>query len=241
MTLAIRNQVKMPSSNRATQFHLFPELAPELRLKIWRHACVPRVVTVCYDLEKDQCSSSSKPPAVLQACRESRGEALNIFKLSFGTHSQPPRIYFNTLGDTLYLPRHREMGYDETLRDFKKLVDNKEDYLDEVRRVAIEHVDVEVKRPWESYNKAVLIRGFRQLEETILVLCDMKGERRDLDEEVKFVIPKDNPERQLRIWATFRHSFNQEEKLLENVCADMGKEYKPFSLPVLRIRAKVQV
>ncbi|KAF4625896.1 hypothetical protein G7Y89_g12264 [Cudoniella acicularis] len=228
----------MPSPTQTTTFHLFPNLAPELRLKIWRHACLPRTVTVRYESEKDQCVSSAKPPAILHACRESRAEALNIYKLCFGTHSKPARIYFNPHQDTLYLPRHREMGYDDTLRDFKILVDDKDGSLNEIRRVAIEHVDVEVKRPWESYNKAVSLRGFRNLEETILVLCDTKGERTDLNEEVKFVLPKEDLERQLRIWANFRQSFAAEEKLLESVCAEIGTDYEHFSLPVLRLRAK---
>jgi hypothetical protein len=42
------------------------------------------------------------------------------------------------------------------------------------------------------------------------------------------------------VWYNFRQSFLQEEKLLEEVCREMGKEYEGFSLPVVRIRRKVR-
>jgi 2EXR family len=219
-------------------FPLFPSLAPELKIKIWQHACQPRTVTVRYDSERDKCLSSSPPPAILQASHESRTEAQKEYKLCFGTASHPARIYFNPYHDTLYLPRHREMGYDETLRDFRTIVKD-EGILDEVRRLAIEHVDPEVKRPWESYNKASLLREFRRLQEVVLVLLTAKDEKNGLDEGVVFVEPKGQLEALLRMWIDFRQSVVIEEKLLESVCREMGKAYESWSLPSVTIRSKM--
>lgn len=129
------------------------------------------------------------------------------------------------------------MGYDETLRDFKNLVHDPYHILDEVRRLAIEHVDVEVKRPWESYNKASLLRGFRKLEEVVLVLLQAKDV--GMDGEVRFQEPKEDLEGLLRMWIDFRQSFLVEEKLLENVCREMGKKYEPWFLPSVKIRSRM--
>ena len=132
------------------------------------------------------------------------------------------------------------MGYDDTLRDFRALVDDQEGLLDQVQKVAIEHVDLNVKRPWESYNKASLIRSFNNLEEVVLVLLNDNGDNLDLDEEVEFVATKVSPERLLRMWVDFRQAFTMEEKILENVCAGSGRDYKLWTLPHVRLRAKVR-
>ncbi|KAH9211712.1 hypothetical protein DL95DRAFT_251939, partial [Leptodontidium sp. 2 PMI_412] len=49
--------------------------------------------------------SSSRPPAVLHVSRrsrESRYEALRMYKLGFGTPSTAPHIYFQSNVDILY-------------------------------------------------------------------------------------------------------------------------------------------
>jgi len=238
--------MRIPSPNmpsQPTSFSLFPSLAPELRIKIWQHACQPRTITVRYDSERDKCLSCSTPPAILHATQESRTEAQKQYKLCFGTAQHPARIYFNPYHDTLYLPRHREMGYDETLRDFKTIVKDEHGLLDEVRRLAIEHVDAAVKRPWESYNKASLLREFQNLQEIVLVLLtaeDNEDENVVPDEKVVFVEPKGEMQVVLRMWIDFRQSVVMEEKLLESVCREMGKEYEAWSLPSVRIRSKVR-
>jgi len=232
-------------TSQPTIFSLFPSLAPELRIKIWQHACQPRTITVRYDSERDKCLSCSTPPALLHATHESRVEAQKQYKLCFGTAHHPARIYFNPYHDTLYLPRHREMGYDETLRDFKTIVKDEDGLLDEVRRLAIEHVDAAVKRPWESYNKASLLRGFQNLQEIVLVLLTAKDTETEHeivvpDEKVAFAEPKGDMEVLLRMWIDFQQSVVMEEKLLESVCREMGKEYEAWSLPSVRIRSKVR-
>jgi hypothetical protein len=142
------------------------------------------------------------------------------------------------------------MGYDETLRDFRELVnDEGREIFNEVNTVAIDHVDVDIKRPWESYNKASFIRSFRNLSEVVLVVGEEKRPglfKEWLDEEdeaikegVEFVQPRVDPELLLRFWAGFRQSFVTEERLLEDVCRAVGREYGPFALPAVRIMSKI--
>jgi hypothetical protein len=128
------------------------------------------------------------------------------------------------------------MGYDDSLRDFKKLVRDETGLLDEVRHVAIDHVQLDIKRPWESYNKAMFLRSFRKLEEVTLVLSN---ENLPSNKEMLFQDPKVDPERLLRIWYYFRQSFWAEERLLEGIYKDSGRVYEAFTLPTVRIKAKV--
>lgn len=132
------------------------------------------------------------------------------------------------------------MGYDSSLRDFRSSVTDAPSLLDEVRSVAVDHVRGDIKRPWEAYNKASFIRSFPKLEEIIIVLSDEAEEGIGVNEKVEFVEPKGDPERLLMVWYYFRQSFLQEERLLEEVCKESGREYEVFTLPVVRIRRKVR-
>lgn len=49
-------------------------------------------------------TSSPLPTPLLHTCHESRELAQKRYALSFGTASFPPRVYFNSALDTLYLP-----------------------------------------------------------------------------------------------------------------------------------------
>ncbi|KAH7309328.1 hypothetical protein BKA65DRAFT_559541 [Rhexocercosporidium sp. MPI-PUGE-AT-0058] len=245
----------MSSTYNATKmFTVFSNLPSELRLKIWQQACFPRTVALKYTSTTSSFNSKTSPPTLLSVNQESRHEALRIYTLSFGTSLQPARTYFNPFLDTLYIPRHQEMGYDETLRDFRQLVLDPSGLLDQVRCVAIDHVNIDVKRPWESYNKAVFIRSFKHLDEINLVLnADGSGAGDSspllADQTTKASPPKEgkvtfdevriDPERLLKIWYYFRQSFMTEERLLEDVCRDSGKEYEAFELPTVKILAKV--
>jgi 2EXR family len=184
--------------------------------------------------------SPASPPALLSTTHSSRLAALQQYTISFGTTTSSPKIYFNPHFDTLYLPRHLEMGYDSTLRDFRSLVTDPSSLLDEVRCVAVDHVRGDIKRPWEAYNKASFIRSFPKLEEIIIVLGDEKDDEIGVNEEVEFVEPKCDPETLLTMWYYFRQSFLQEEKLLEEVCKESGREYEKFVLPVVNIKRKVR-
>jgi len=219
-----------------SSFSIFNKLAAELRIKIWQYACEPRIVEVRYDIDQDRCISCSRPPAVLQASRESRHEAQRIYQLSFGTRLNAAHIYFNPVHDTLYLPRHRQMGYDETLRDFRNFLVRPE-ILDCVQFLALDHVDVEVKRPWESYNKITFIQGFPHLARVVLVLCDDPSD--GVRKEVEFAEPRQDLEKILRIWVDFRQSFVKEQKMLEEVRREVGKQCPKWSLPSVRVNSKI--
>ena len=150
------------------------------------------------------------------------------------------------------------MGYDETVRDFRlnlaeqpisekgnnthhNKVEGKA-ILEQVRSIALDYVDVNIKRPWEGYNKACLIRSFPHLEEILLVIRpritgsrihQVVGEAKG--KEVGFCVPSSiDPERLLRWWAGFRQSFGMEEKELEERLRGMGREYVRYRLPVVR-------
>lgn len=137
------------------------------------------------------------------------------------------------------------MGYDDKLRDFRNIVSDPMGLLDEVRSIALDVVAMEVKKPWEGYNKACLLRSFRNLREVILVLGSTSaGYDNDEDfeigsrEVIEFKEPKDDPERLLKIWYYFRQSFIAEERILEEVCQAAGKPYTLFTLPTVKIRVK---
>ncbi|KAF9870525.1 hypothetical protein CkaCkLH20_12015 [Colletotrichum karsti] len=96
------------AAHKLPNFHRFPDLPPEIRLKIWSHLIVPRVVTVCC-FERDsrlpsrraafegRSAGASKPeeqqkdvvfnptcPVILRICRESRALGLKHYELAFG-------------------------------------------------------------------------------------------------------------------------------------------------------------
>lgn len=298
LTLALAN-LKLQSSPTVRQplesFHLFTSLAPELRLKIWSFACTPRVLpirhlssttaTLTFHSRTNRTSNTitrfsttSPPPALLSVCAEARAQALRIYTLTFATPTSPGTIYFCPGLDTLYFPRYREMGYDETVRDFMTLVAKETPIQEEpphnsrrrigqdginiwenVHSIALDYVDVNIKRPWESYNKACLIRSFPRLEEICLVintpntmtitntlatqrLEDVETNRKTVDRErkqqIEFVKPKISPEKLLRWWVGFRQGFAMEEKTLERASTVAKREYQPYALPVVNLVVK---
>lgn len=147
-------------------FESFSLLPAELRLEIWRLSCSERVVEVFYHSEEDRCLTTSRPPAILHTCRESRNEGLRIFKKSFGTKSHEPNLYFCPYLDTLYLPRPGPLGYDDSARSFPELVGD----TDEVIDLAIDYVEPTIRHPWETYNKFVLMRSCPKVQEVFLVI-----------------------------------------------------------------------
>lgn len=233
----------MPSSKSPSTFTLFPTLPSELRCKIWATACFSRVLSLTYDSSTSSFQTTTPTPTLLSVSREAREEALRVYSLTFGTSTKASNIYFNPYLDTLYLPRYREMGYDDTLRDFRTIVSDPSNVLDEVRSIALDVVSLEVKKPWEGYNKATLLRSFKNLQEVVLVLCSTITQDSTIEpttkENTQFVEPRDDPEKLLKIWYYFRHSFIVEEKIREDVCQSSGEPYTYFSLPTLKIRSKV--
>lgn len=106
------------------EFHLFQFLPNELRLQIWRVALsIPRNVNVACNtgiLQRGvprsarSFTSSERPPALLHVCRESRLEALRIYKPSFQTVSSPKYIYVAFSQDIIKVS-------DSTLRFLRKV------------------------------------------------------------------------------------------------------------------------
>ena len=134
------------------------------------------------------------------------------------------------------------MGYDETLRDFRTLVVDEEGLLDEVRSVAVDYVDVEVKRPWETYNKASMIRCFKKLDKVVLVLCPKSdGKEGKLAKDIEFVTPRERVEEVMRFWMNFRQGFLMEERELERVSRQLGRDYERFCLPGVMTRDKMLI
>ncbi|ESZ92850.1 hypothetical protein SBOR_6758 [Sclerotinia borealis F-4128] len=234
-----KSTMKSPIKEPLSDFHLFPSLLPELRILVWRYACKTRTVEVRYDPTIDRCRSITPPPAILQANHESRIEALRIYTLSFATHTSEPRIYFNPSIDVLYLPRHRAMGYDETLRDFRTFLTSPT-LLDDVKTIAIDHVDVEIKRPWESYNKATLMRSFPNLDLVKLIIKEQKRACGAWHENFELVEPKMKPEDILRIWVDFKQCLVREERTLKEIALGCEGEYLGWALPTVRVQTKVR-
>ena len=113
-------------------------------------------------------------------------EALRAgYVLAFGTRSNPATVWFAPDLDTLYVPRWGRLGYADAARDFARHV---LDTAEHVRRLAIDHVRPEVRRPWETYSKYWLMRGFPYLREAFLVL----GAEDDVNRsgQIEFVDPR---------------------------------------------------
>lgn len=207
-----------PKTTPPTAFTPFPFLPTELRLAIWRLLPTPRVVSVRYSLTHDRCLPSTPPPAIAHVCRESRYEALHsdFYVLAFSTPSHPsPSIWFSPALDTLYIPRWGSLGYADAARDFAHHVLGTAEH---VRRLAIDHVRPEVRRPWETYSKYWLMRGFPFLREAFLVLGaeddDVRGQG-----QIEFVDPRGSWEEIRGVMDKVKASFGCEVGM-ECVCWD---------------------
>jgi hypothetical protein len=94
-----------------TEFHLFPNLPSELRLKVWGFVHSPRTVYIKCRRRIDRSRrfadafiSEVAVPATLHICRESRQEALSIYKPHFKTAYSPKCIYISFERDTVKFP-----------------------------------------------------------------------------------------------------------------------------------------
>ena len=234
-----------PQQDRA--FHFFPQLPPELRAKVWEYATVPRVVCVAYNPRTARVESSTPIPALLHVNRESRYEALRRYKKLFASKENPDcYTLYRPHFDTLYFPRCREMGYDDSLRDFATYMTSPED-LACITRLALDSVDGAEKRPWEAYDKAVLIKSFPNLSILNLVLQrkqvwlsnlprDFLGEKTKA-REIKFVDYEDEEEA-ARVGAEFEMQFNREETMLRDIWASEGMQYEAHQLPPVKVVEK---
>ncbi|KAK4035422.1 hypothetical protein C8A01DRAFT_48365 [Parachaetomium inaequale] len=169
-----------------SSFTLFPHLPPEIRLQIYHHACHPRVTTLTYhpsprgpdDAGTFHCPTH--PPTLLHISRESRAEGLRLYvkcHLPDQTTDEEEERYFyhHPHHDTLYLPRPplstdpQGLGYAAWAREFAT-ARMPRFARSVVRRLAVDYVPGEVRRPWEVFGKVCLIRGCPLLEEAYLVV-----------------------------------------------------------------------
>lgn len=70
------------------------------------------------------------------------------------------------------------MGYDNNSRDFATLTTG----APEVLKLALDHVNPIIRRPWETYNKHTLMRSFPQVTEVYLVLDSESGPEAGIQE-----------------------------------------------------------
>ncbi|KAL2131122.1 hypothetical protein VTI74DRAFT_5533 [Chaetomium olivicolor] len=180
----------MTSSSPLTSFTFFPFLPTELRLQIYRHACAPRVVTLTHIRSHHHhhptFHCATRPPVLLHISHESRAEGLRLYvRCSLPTTATTTRngdqedeqryFFLHPQNDTLYLPRpapnpHTDpfgMGYADWARDFAAAMPQ---VAGVVKRLAVDYVPPEVRRPWEVYGKVCLLRGCDGVEEGWLVI-----------------------------------------------------------------------
>ncbi|KAK4192402.1 hypothetical protein QBC35DRAFT_222007 [Podospora australis] len=213
-------EITSPTAPPPTAFSLFPYLPTELRLHIWRLSLSPRVVTLTYrPAPLEQCFSPTPPPAILSACQESRDEALRFYRRTFGTKAHPEgRIYFHPALDVLYVPRTGMMGYSDAARDFGTVVLSSG--ADLIRKVAVDYVNPEIRRPWEVYSKFCLIRGFPNLKEAYLVIASSDSQppqQGGAAGDVELIDPRGNKEEIMGIMERVRESFRHEVPMEEFV------------------------
>jgi hypothetical protein len=92
-------------------FTLFPQLPPEIRIRIWQHTIsVPRIVKVKFN--KDWEYKSAEVPAPLSCNREARQECLRAY--SIGSNGS---AWFRFDWDILYL---KQLDFSEDRRGFAK-------------------------------------------------------------------------------------------------------------------------
>lgn len=147
------------NSNIRRHQTLFPQLPPELRLRIWDlNLPTSRFVTIrCGSDNLDSpvadvphnndptwwtnssvlCTSPAPVPANLHTCAESRAHALTKYRLSFSYAQQEPRIYFNPNTDVVYFgPRPGYMASNAQFHTFMTLTPPAE--LAVIKRIAID-------------------------------------------------------------------------------------------------------
>ncbi|KAH8596937.1 hypothetical protein B0O99DRAFT_671033 [Bisporella sp. PMI_857] len=116
-------------------FHLFPKLPAEMRLKIWKFAPKPRIIQIQFTSRETEKLSETNPPswrlvadipAILQTCHEARKEGLNNYSLIYKDRKLPTSIgvhpsnnaYIDNDIDTLHI---RGLGYLKALRSYQNL------------------------------------------------------------------------------------------------------------------------
>ncbi|KAK8042623.1 hypothetical protein PG994_013106 [Apiospora phragmitis] len=100
------------------------------------------------------------------------------------------------------------MGYDDSCRDFAELVTD----IPEVQNLALDHVNPAIRRPWETYNKYVLMQSFTHVTEVYLVLDSNSDPTHDLNKHgfLKLTEPIGDPTSIGQLLADLKDSFTYE-------------------------------
>jgi hypothetical protein len=146
------------------------------------------------------------------------------------------------------------MGYDETLRDFKEFLSTPGE-LDMVRWLGLDFVEGEMKRPWEAYDKAVLIKSFPNLEKIYVVLGlkrRLRARPRGFEDvvavsekgltlrerETVFVKPKEPAQEIIRVRTEFQNTFAREDSLSRENSFGQMADCLPYALPAVEVVAR---
>ena len=96
----------LPNQQNQPGFPLFAEFPTEIRLLIWHFASTAgRVVELQWSSTSDigfRNCAAPRPPAVLHTCRDSRKEALKIFRPYFSMQGRRKPIYVDPVNDILF-------------------------------------------------------------------------------------------------------------------------------------------
>ncbi|KAG7287121.1 hypothetical protein NEMBOFW57_006626 [Staphylotrichum longicolle] len=156
--------------------------APELRLQIYHHACHPRVTTLIYQEDAGsttgtgtfRCPTHPQPSCTSRASPAPKAAAYIPHphpNLNNGTNTNQfdsgSGFGFAHSGG-MSMSMSMSMGYASWACDFATTL--LPDVARAVRRLAVDYVPGEVRRPWEVYGKVCLLRGCARLEEAFLVV-----------------------------------------------------------------------
>jgi hypothetical protein len=133
-----RHRNKMEIGDLATaqtveqpEFTLFPKLATETRLAIWKMAIPgPRVITIQVHndatLNLRLLAASYAIPAILHTSRESREVALKSYELAFANHQNVKPMYVDFSKDIIFAKNPRDLV--SCPSELKKILETTQNY-----------------------------------------------------------------------------------------------------------------
>jgi len=152
-------------------FALFSNFPAEIRIQVWQYASsFSRVVEIQHiDPTTGLRRSASPPvPALLHACRESRYEALKVYKPCFGTKKVPKSIYINPACDVLFF---RVGEPNQTWRYMLGPNHIWREQMKDVRRIAFLYIEQDSDLSSLRHMKKTLC-AFPNLEELIVLWAE---------------------------------------------------------------------
>ena len=155
------------------EFHLFPSLPSEIRINIWGIVLsIPRNVTLDYKCGVRSFSPSTLP-ALLQVCRESRFESLQIYK-TFRTDSRLKNIYGAISQDTIITSETFDGMWKAELQGIQKLqiIINRTNRFFPFGITALKKMQPDLKEVELVFEEGVLYPRYRSAFQTVMdVLC----------------------------------------------------------------------